>query len=171
MSVTRNATNAYNYGTEAPDRETYIPRRERRLILQQEIITPEQLEAKRREKLAREQRAKKRRARQLWRGILVVSGVMILVGILIFSCILLLSTASEITAQRREIKNLKTEISELQTKNDSDEVYLDKSVDLDEIYRIATEELGMSYPDSDQVIYYEMPNQGYVRQYDDIPGV
>lgn len=44
-----------------------------------------------------------------------------------------------------------------------------KDVDLEEIRRIATEELGMTYAAKDQVVLYESEESDYVRQYEEIP--
>ena len=41
--------------------------------------------------------------------------------------------------------------------------------DLDYIYQVATEELGMVYPGEDQVIVYDRTESEYVRQYENIP--
>lgn len=44
------------------------------------------------------------------------------------------------------------------------------TIDLDEIYQIATGRLGMVYAGEDQVIYYDSSNNDYIRQYESIPG-
>ena len=49
------------------------------------------------------------------------------------------------------------------------ETSINTSLNLDEVYRIATEELGMVYPSKDQVILYNKTESEYVRQYEDIP--
>ena len=41
--------------------------------------------------------------------------------------------------------------------------------DLDQIYQIATGELGMVYADESQIIYYNSSNDDYVQQYESIP--
>ena len=46
---------------------------------------------------------------------------------------------------------------------------LEASIDLDNIYKIATEELGMVYANKDQVRMYNKTESEYVRQYEDIP--
>ena len=43
------------------------------------------------------------------------------------------------------------------------------AVDLEEVRRVAVEELGMVYADSSQVITYTRENSDYVRQLKDIP--
>ena len=49
------------------------------------------------------------------------------------------------------------------------ETRINTSLDLDYVYRVATEELGMVYPNKNQVILYNKTESEYVRQYEDIP--
>ena len=49
------------------------------------------------------------------------------------------------------------------------ETRINTSIDLDNIYKIATEELGMVYANKDQVRMYNKTESEYVRQYEDIP--
>ena len=44
-------------------------------------------------------------------------------------------------------------------------------MDLQYIYQVATEELGMTYPKKGQVLEYENTSAEYVRQYGEIPEV
>ena len=53
--------------------------------------------------------------------------------------------------------------------NDALETRINTSIDLDNIYKIATEELGMVYANKDQVRMYNKTESEYVRQYEDIP--
>ena len=44
-------------------------------------------------------------------------------------------------------------------------------MDLQYIYQVATEELGMTYPKKGQISEYENSSAEYVRQYEEIPEV
>ena len=57
----------------------------------------------------------------------------------------------------------------MRTINSALENRISTLVDLDYIYQVATEELGMTYASDDQVIYYDKSESEYVRQYEDIP--
>jgi len=46
---------------------------------------------------------------------------------------------------------------------------IEESVDLDEIYRIATEELGMQEATDAQIVYYTYNYSNYLRQYSAVP--
>ncbi len=49
------------------------------------------------------------------------------------------------------------------------QVRINASIDLDHIYKVATEELGMVYANPEQVLLYDKTESEYVRQYEDIP--
>ena len=66
--------------------------------------------------------------------------------------------------QAREEKREK-----MRTENDALETSINTSIDLNEIYEIATKELGMVYAKKDQVLLYDKTESEYVRQYEDIP--
>ena len=45
------------------------------------------------------------------------------------------------------------------------------AVNLDEVYRVAVQELGMVYPNNNRTVYYQSSADGYVRQFGNIPKV
>ena len=65
----------------------------------------------------------------------------------------------------RQISNLETQISELKTTNDASEKRLDTTMNLETIKEKAQKDLGMSYADSDQIVYYSVDNTDYMNQY------
>ena len=91
-------------------------------------------------------------------------------GLLLFGCIIYLNLRNEITAQQKEIIGLESEYSALKIKNDEELDRIEGNVDMEKIKRIAMDELGMTYPDSGQVVDIESNAGDYVRQYNDIPG-
>jgi len=80
-----------------------------------------------------------------------------------------LSVTASITASQEKIESTLSKLNTLTADNDAQEIYMNKSVDLNQIYEIATEQLGMVYPSYDQIVYYTRKDSGYVRQYEDIP--
>lgn len=68
-----------------------------------------------------------------------------------------------------EIYTKQTIYEELKTQNDNREDAINSSIDVEEIYRIATEELGMTYPQKHQVVIYDKTESEYVTQYENIP--
>ena len=89
----------------------------------------------------------------------------------LYTCFMYLKVQSETVVITKEIRQLETELESLQDRNEaaSDEV-LD-AVNLDEVYRIAVQELGMVYPNNNRTVYYKSASEGYVRQFGDIPKV
>ncbi|MFQ9511096.1 MAG: hypothetical protein ACLRZ7_09340 [Lachnospiraceae bacterium] len=67
------------------------------------------------------------------------------------------------------MEKLETEYNQLVSDNDALKAKIDASVDLNYIFKVATEELGMVYPSKDQVVNYDRVESEYVRQYEDVP--
>lgn len=87
----------------------------------------------------------------------------------LYLCISYLKLQSSITARLNHIESLEKEIEILKDENDSLETRINTSVDLDYVYKVATEELGMVYASKNQVRLYDKTESEYVRQYEDIP--
>ncbi len=84
-------------------------------------------------------------------------------------CFSYLKQQTEINTHISSIEKKSTALEKLKSENDALKSSIDTAVDLNEIYRVATQELGMVYADKDQVITYSKTESGYVRQYEDIP--
>ncbi len=84
-------------------------------------------------------------------------------------CFRYIQLRSEITGRIENISTLETQLSDLKIENDAEYSRVTNSVDLEEIKRIAMEELGMVYADEDQVVMYEDKEAEYFRQYEDVP--
>lgn len=87
----------------------------------------------------------------------------------LYLCISYLKLQSSITARMKHIASLEQQIETLREDNDALETRINTSVDLDYVYKVATEELGMVYAGKDQVRLYNKTESEYVRQYEDIP--
>ena len=87
----------------------------------------------------------------------------------LYLCVSYLQLQSSITARLDHIEYLEERIETLKADNDALETRINTSVDLDYVYKIATEELGMVYANKNQVRLYNKTESEYVRQYEDIP--
>lgn len=87
----------------------------------------------------------------------------------LYLCISYLQLQSSIAARLNHIEALEESIEKKRTDNDALETRINTSVDLDYVYKVATEELGMVYANKDQVRMYNKTESEYVRQYEDIP--
>lgn len=99
-------------------------------------------------------------------SMLILSAAMV---VTLYVCFNYLQAQSDAIQKDKQITALETQLAELTDKNDALEISINKPLDLDEIYKIAVGELGMVYPNKNDVITYEGTNSGYVRQYDEIP--
>lgn len=84
-------------------------------------------------------------------------------------CVNYLHMQSAITAKIHSIEAKESQLETLKTENDALETSINTSVDLDHIYKVATEELGMVYANKDQILQYDNTESEYVRQNEDIP--
>ena len=99
--------------------------------------------------------------------VVLMTSLTLLFGFLGFT---FLSLNSSITTSRSNIYRLEKTLAQLKADNTLTENRLSAQVDLAEVYRVATEELGMVYPDANEQLTYEGELREYVRQYEDIPG-
>ena len=81
----------------------------------------------------------------------------------LFMCVRYLQMKSAITTQTKEIATAESELSQLKADN------VISSVDLEKIKDKAMNELGMTYPQEDQIYQFDTAGNSYVRQYKDVP--
>ena len=84
-------------------------------------------------------------------------------------CVNYLQIQSTMTTRLSHIEELEKQVEQLKAENDATETRINTCIDLDYIYKVATEELGMVYANRDQVLLYDKTESEYVRQYEDIP--
>ena len=87
----------------------------------------------------------------------------------LYLCINYLQLQSTVAARLNHIESLEKSIENLKADNDALETRINTSVDLDHVYQVATEELGMVYANKSQVRLYNKTESEYIRQYEDIP--
>lgn len=80
-----------------------------------------------------------------------------------------ISLQSEITALSKNISSMEKTLNELKLDNDENYSRINSSVDIDEIRRVAIQELGMKYADEGQIINFNGEGSDYVRQIGEIP--
>ena len=79
-----------------------------------------------------------------------------------------LKLQADITATSKQIEAQQKTIEQMKLENDALEDSIDSYIDLQYVFDVATNELGMVYPTNDQVIRFEKTESGYVRQNEDI---
>ncbi len=140
------------------------------------VARPEEIPG-RRERTYKEEREQQKRKARIRRNrdkalqmspsfVLFVSLAAICV---LFVCVHYMQVQTSIISTMAEIEEKEQELEALKADNDLLAAEIRTNVDLDEIYRVATEELGMVRPADDQILYYEKTESEYVRQYESIP--
>lgn len=84
-------------------------------------------------------------------------------------CVSYLHVQSSIASRIHHIESLEQELEQLKSENDALQTSINTDIDLDYVFQVATEELGMVYANRDQVLLYDKTESEYVRQYEDIP--
>ena len=93
-----------------------------------------------------------------------------MVGLVVGSCVLMLYMNTKISTQQNNISALESELEKIQDDNAAHKLRLNNMYTLDDIYNVATNELGMVYAKKGQIIYYDSADEDYVKQYQNVPG-
>lgn len=100
-------------------------------------------------------------------------------GYVLFLCVALMATGiilvkyiglqSDITNSVKNISKLEKQLNDLKLANDEEYSRITSNIDLEEIKRIAIQELGMQYAEEGQIVSFASENHDYVKQMADIP--
>lgn len=93
----------------------------------------------------------------------------IMLVMVILSCVVMLTVQGGVENKERKIESLQEEIQDIEADNTAYENKLNSMYSLEDIYNIATGELGMVYSENGSIIYYENEQGDYVKQYGDVP--
>ena len=98
-----------------------------------------------------------------------MSLLVVAMAITLYLCYNYLQVQGNIVQLERDVAVLEQELDTVLAENAALEDSLNGQVNWDEVYRTAVGELGMVYPNNNEVITYESTEQGHVIQYKDIP--
>ncbi len=84
-------------------------------------------------------------------------------------CVHYLQVRVSIYGKLGNIETMEQELKELKDANEAVRSRIEAASDIGQIYKIATEELGMVYPEDSQIIRYNRTESEYVQQYEKIP--
>jgi len=90
-------------------------------------------------------------------------------AITLYLCYNYLQVQGNIVQLERDTLVLEQQLASVKAENAALEDSLNGQVDWEEVYLTAVNELGMVYPNKNEVITYESTEQGHVIQYQDIP--
>ena len=125
--------------------------------------------AARKRRLDRQHRIRRNQERAMYMDLPYVIMLTLASICTLYLCVNYLHLQSAITARMHNIEAMEEKLEKMRTENDALETSINTSIDLNEIYEIATKELGMVYAKKDQVLLYDKTESEYVRQYEDIP--
>lgn len=80
-----------------------------------------------------------------------------------------LTLKSSVDSHLENVKTLETKLERMKTENDALEQSIDTSVDLNYVYNVAVNKLGMVHAGAENIITYDKTESQYVRQYEQIP--
>ena len=75
-----------------------------------------------------------------------------------------LGLQSDITNSIKNISRMESSLNELKLENDENYSRIDSSINLEEVKRIAIQELGMRYAEEGQIVTFSGEGSDYVRQ-------
>lgn len=137
-------------------RESALPERE-----------PEERPKRKRQEKPRKERKPVKLPGISGRGFAFLGTMLTSVVILAFSY---LSGKNTVAQQKSEIVSLQSEIAEMKEQNDEIRQNIVNSVNLADIYKIATKKLKMVHAGKDQIYTYSNKKSNMVKQYANIPG-
>lgn len=97
--------------------------------------------------------------------------LMLALAAAVYICLSYVHSQNRVQEQKRSIVKMQSEIAQMRESNELAYQNVIDSVDLSEVYRKATEELGMVHAKSNQIYTYENKKSDMVKQYGEIPGV
>lgn len=120
-----------------------------------------------RKKISNTARKNRERAKHMSAGyVMFLCMALVVTGITLVNYI---GLQSDITNSVKHISTLEKQLNDLKLANDEDYSRITSSVNLEEIKRVAIQELGMQYAEEGQIIPFSSQNNDYVKQMADIP--
>lgn len=121
-------------------------------------------ERKRRERAASRRREKTKTMDGISLIVLVAA-----VAVTFYVCIQYIHVQADMTTLSKSIAAKESQVVTMKKDNNAALEEISRTYDLSYVYKIATEELGMVFPDKDQVIKYDSRKSDYVKQFEEIP--
>jgi len=126
----------------------------------------------RREYEERKEQERKARRREIRRNnrvnLVYTTALVVCAAVVFFICYQYLNLQADIKANSETVIELQEQLNSLKAENNSYEAEINASIDYNEIYDTAVNELGMIYPNRNQVINYDSHESEYVKQFKDV---
>lgn len=126
-----------------------------------------EIERKPQKKISNTARKNREKAKHMSAGyVLFLCVALVVTGVILVNYI---GLQSDITNSVQHISLLEKQLNDLKLANDEEYSRITSSVNLEEVKRIALQELGMQYAQEWQIISFASENNDYVKQMADIP--
>ena len=126
-----------------------------------------EIEKKPQRKISNRARKNREKAKHMSAGYVVfLCAALVVTGITLVNYI---GLQADITGSVQHISALEKQLNDLKLANDEEYSRITSSVNLEEVKRIAIQELGMQYAQEGQIISFASENNDYVKQMADIP--
>ena len=127
----------------------------------------EEIERQPKKKISNTARKNRERAKHMSAGyVMFLCTALVVTGITLVNYI---GLQSDITNSVKHISTLEKQLNDLKLAHDEDYSRITSSVNLEEIKRVAIQELGMQYAEEGQIVPFSSQNNDYVKQMADIP--
>lgn len=131
-------------------------------------------EERRRERTYQERKRRERAANRRREKTKTMDGISLIiliaaVAVTFYVCLQYIRVQTDITALSKSIAVKESQVVSMKKDNNATLEEISRTFDLSYVYKIATKELGMIFPDEDQVIKYDSRKSDYVKQFEEIP--
>jgi cell division protein FtsL len=128
---------------------------------------PYEVERPRKKRASKQVRENRSNALHMNRSYVIFLAVAAIAMLIV--CVNYIQLRSTIISRSANITALQEELASLKEENNTKYSVVMDSVNLEDVRTTALEELGMVYADKDQIVEYNNPTGGYVKQYEVIP--
>lgn len=126
-----------------------------------------EIERKPQRKISNTARKNREKAKHMSAGYVVfLCAALMVTGVILVNYI---GLQADITSSVKHISALEKQLNDLKLANDEEYSRITSSINLEEVKRIAIQELGMQYAQEGQIISFASENNDYVKQMADIP--
>lgn len=87
----------------------------------------------------------------------------------LYCCIEFIMLQNDVSKMKSDIITMEKTLTTKRNENDARYEQINMVYDLDYVYDIAVNDLGMVYPNNNEIITFDKASESYVRQYADIP--
>ena len=98
--------------------------------------------------------------------VLFLSAAMMMAGMILIGY---LQMQAELTRSIKHVATMESQLNDMKLSNDEELERIKSAIDIAEIKKVATQELGMTYAKEGQVVKISGEGSDYVRQFEDMP--